>query len=684
MKLRRSWRSSLLALSMAALLPMTASTSAGDSPGVRIERGPGIMAVAFPLPYGTIYFNLPDDLSAGDRLSGTVVAVADGRSAPERKANGERLADFSVQVGRARTTPKQGILYLELPRSAAEAQVSLLDVKGRALVSARIPVAAAPQARVAASGGSKPGFRLPSRGLAGNRVRVVGAFGGDLSATSVRVGSEPAHIVAESPRQCIFDSPTSPIGTTTIETKEGRSVCRGTYRNIRLHMSIGRSTLLRGEQTVATIELEGLGGLREPLTLTLTNETPAIVSMASGEKQELDIAPAEVASEGAYTTTRTLTGIQRGDFNINGYLPWREEDVQCPTDEGIIPVDEPKKEAHHCQGGRLVMIIGDFKNKTIAASLRWAQGLKGDNLYRMAYDTGSSGKEPEMRYPHVPPGTTRGDGSEVPAGAGWPRFETKAGENGDLKGLLATWKKACYFDEVLIMFHGHQTGGWHSLVGYLPPILDNRPVRKLVLWSCESTNQFLPGSGGDTAAENYRQICGIVRPKSCPCDCKPGICQARNADGVAKNGRSPLECPTASDSVTILTSGSLTRDKKRYSAKLGLHPKSVKTPFVSPDGSLRRITVAPDGTITAEIADSSEVGSVFDGKGIGKQDPDDDLAEKSTVPVGSLTDSSGKIKAEDPISFLPAGERARPAKDFQPKADPTGKGCFLGPADTSQ
>lgn len=663
-----------LSLAMAAAMALAAGPArAGEAGRARLDRGPGILAVTFALPEGNVYLNLPDDLAAGDTISGTLVREPAGRTPAERSANGEKLGRCAVNLAGSRASVAGGFVRAELSATAREASAELLDAKGRAAASIRIPLAA-PAAGLASARGRAARLKLPTRALAGNRVRAAGAFAGDLSATSVRVGGQPARIVAESPRQCIFESPASPAGPTTIEVSEGRTACRGPFRNVGLKMTSPRTDLLRGEHTTVTVELSGLEGLAEPLELTLTNETPGVVSMESGERQSFSVSG---SSAGAWTVTRGLTGIQRGDFAINAFIPWAEEEGGCVTEEGPglagggggENVDNPEKEAHHCQGGRLILIIGDFKNTTIAAALKWAQGLEAGHVHRVAYDTHGAGNDPTMAAPFVP------------GAAGWSRFEKAPGKQGDLRDLLATWHDCCYFDEVLVMFHGHQVGGWNSLIKYMPLILDNRPVRKLVLWSCESTDKFAPGLGGDQAAKNYRQICGLVRPKDCPCDCKAGACKARNADGGTRAASGPIECPTAQDSVTVLASGFVTRGGKRYSAKLGLDPDSKTAPFLSPDGSLRKITIAPGGAITSDIAANPDaVGPVFDGKGLRS---DDTLTGSSTVPVERVTDASGKVKVQDPAVFPPEGYGPRPAKDFRPKSDPSGEGCFPGAADTS-
>ena len=73
----RPFRVVALVLSIPALARAAAPTAI-------LESGPGFQVVTFPLPAGTIYVNLSDDLAPGDTASATVNPLPAGARAIRR------------------------------------------------------------------------------------------------------------------------------------------------------------------------------------------------------------------------------------------------------------------------------------------------------------------------------------------------------------------------------------------------------------------------------------------------------------------------------------------------------------------------------------------------------------------------------------------------------------------------
>lgn len=267
------------------------------------------------------------------------------------------------------------------------------------------------------------------------------------------------------------------------------------------------------------------------------------------------------------------------------------------------PIEVAEPSPCHCQGGRLLIIVGAFDGKdpensdpkkgsksdpTIAASLKWARELaarEGRHIHAVGYRAESENDSPLMGSPYL-----------LQTGE-WKRF-TKGrktmGGKGLSRGLAKEWGDCCYFDEVMIMLHGGQNA-WPQLITHLPLLLDQKPVKKLVIWTCRSSRKFFPTDGGEQ--KFYQRVLGIVAPKSCPCQCDGARCVARDADG---GGR--LQCPSARDKVTVFASYMV----EEKSVKLGLDPRDTeRRTLTSPDGRLREITVHPDGKITARAVDAA-------------------------------------------------------------------------------
>src|SRR6266853_6990750 len=64
----------------------------------KVGSDPGIIIVTFVLPNGAIYVNLPEDMSPGDTLSGSVGLDAHVATEPERVRNLAELSSYRVEV----------------------------------------------------------------------------------------------------------------------------------------------------------------------------------------------------------------------------------------------------------------------------------------------------------------------------------------------------------------------------------------------------------------------------------------------------------------------------------------------------------------------------------------------------------------------------------------------------------
>jgi len=138
--------------------------------------------------------------------------------------------------------------------------------------------------------------------------------------TDVKIGGKDTSILTQSPRKTVVESPRDVIGLTDIELTEGNVTLKDQYRNIALRLSAEKLRLKKGEQTTLTVQVMGLQELQEEIPFSLENKSPTVVSMEGGEVQTVTVHPEEVGSEGVYTISRTLTGIQTGPFTISARI----------------------------------------------------------------------------------------------------------------------------------------------------------------------------------------------------------------------------------------------------------------------------------------------------------------------------------------------------------------------------
>lgn len=163
-------------------------------------------------------------------------------------------------------------------------------------------------------------FVIPTLGQQGRPVVITGPFDGDSANTTVRVSTQDTenvrllHPLAESARKAIFEAPTNVTGPCQLTLKEGTGETTADYRNIGVRLSAPKTNLMRSEQTVLTVQVTGLEGIKNPVPLQL--DATGVITMDAGNSQNVRITPAEVNRDGTYTTTRAITGQQAGAFNV--------------------------------------------------------------------------------------------------------------------------------------------------------------------------------------------------------------------------------------------------------------------------------------------------------------------------------------------------------------------------------
>jgi len=141
--------------------------------------------------------------------------------------------------------------------------------------------------------------------------------------------------VAESPRQLLVRGPQEGAANAPVEVRDrGARVTTGTYRNVKVHLAVGATTLHSGQTTTLTVTVTGVEGLRETLPVQLSNHSPGVLRMEGGEEQTLCVRPDDVGTSGKWTRQRQLTGVRLGGFSISTQVsqprPHGETRVRIP------------------------------------------------------------------------------------------------------------------------------------------------------------------------------------------------------------------------------------------------------------------------------------------------------------------------------------------------------------------
>lgn len=309
----------------------------------------GLYTVKFDTPSGQLVVRLPDDMRAGDTISGTVTAEPKGTTPEERTRNEAELNGYVIEVlppnqpsGTKVSTAKMWMVSNfrfevgDLPVKSGGGtdepgfQVVLMNKDGKPVQHANVPFAS-PIGTILTSGPPNT-FALPRIGQQGRPVRIPGPFDGNSDNTKVMVGGKEVPVLAESPRNAVFESPTNVTGPTEIAVKEGTTETKGEFRNLKLDLTAPKTSLLKGESTELKVQVSGLEGITNPVPLQL--DATGVITMDGGNFQNLRITPTEVNQGGTYTTTRSITGQQAGAFTVVATVVVSRFDV-CLQDDSV-------------------------------------------------------------------------------------------------------------------------------------------------------------------------------------------------------------------------------------------------------------------------------------------------------------------------------------------------------------
>lgn len=313
----------------------------------KTENDGDLSTTKFATLEGTVTVNLPPDTTAGDEISGTVVADPKGATPVEKAANQDTLEGYVVEVANQPSKEKNSGQW-SIPTEADSIDVVLKkttgEVVGRTKVTVRgwdptvkatdaagnsgankkDPAPPPPPDRGKGKGcsGTKvetERYQAPAVGQSGKYVRIMGCFNGDFRTTDVKIGDQPARPLAESPRGSIVKIPVGATGLTKIDvSKNGAPVASCPFTVLGIKLAAGNLTLKRGETSQLTVTVSGVRKLKSGVEVQIDNKFPQTMRLEGGDSQTF-LVPADLDADG-FSATRTLTGVQVGAFAITAVV----------------------------------------------------------------------------------------------------------------------------------------------------------------------------------------------------------------------------------------------------------------------------------------------------------------------------------------------------------------------------
>lgn len=296
----------------------------------------GLRIVTLATSQGDVKVSLPDDIRAGDTISGTVIPEPKGKDPKEKKENLGRLEAYVVEIANRSAKVADGkIENIKLPDSAQNAELILSDEKGKQLARALMALG-----RLAAAVASDR-FSFPELGQSGMPFPINGPFDGNLANTTVKIRDANGTVIAESPRVAIVSIPQNLVGPTNIEIQDNGTNTSGNFRALKIDLTAPKTSLLRGESTELHVEVQGLEGIRQPVQVQLQNQTPQNINITGGNRQTIPIQPSQVTTGGTFNWSTNVTGTGTGGFNITGTIPTGVTTTPSPSPVTSKPTPTP-------------------------------------------------------------------------------------------------------------------------------------------------------------------------------------------------------------------------------------------------------------------------------------------------------------------------------------------------------
>jgi hypothetical protein len=299
-----------LAILLSAMSLGTATATAKTSADA--DAWPGVIGHRIDTRAGRITIYLPDDIRAGDTISGTILAEPSGNTESARTRNRDTLNGYVYDAADRRVRRVGDVLTFTVP-AAGLLTLAATAGAGKSVGKAVI------HARATGPGGSGA---LPTLGQAGRPQLIPGAFDGDLGNTRATIGNRPVEIIAESPRGTVIKCPDAPVGATTLQVHDGGTTLNVPFHNAAVSLAAAKTVLNRGETTTVSVLVEGLPPSIETELVQLTLVGSPTIRLEGGNAQQVALRP---DAGGVATFKRQVTALSPGPYEVGAQLVMRQD-----------------------------------------------------------------------------------------------------------------------------------------------------------------------------------------------------------------------------------------------------------------------------------------------------------------------------------------------------------------------
>ncbi len=268
---------------------------------------------------GTVTVKLPQDIHAGDIISGTVIADLK-KSTKKKKSKKEKKKEdkafYNLQSSKLRicgivTDVSDKKFHFKVPENNVSNTIllQLLDKEMTILSNEKIPINNTIRDFLTP-------LQTPGYLRSGYTQKIKGTFDGNLTNSTINLNGKALDILAESPETIIVNVPENISGIQELEIIENDTNFTKNVSVINLNLSVDKSSLSSGETTNLHLNVSGLENIETPITVYIDNYTEGSVTLQNGNHQKLVIKPDLIDSQGIYNNNLQITAIHPGGYSL--------------------------------------------------------------------------------------------------------------------------------------------------------------------------------------------------------------------------------------------------------------------------------------------------------------------------------------------------------------------------------
>ncbi|NIQ12843.1 MAG: hypothetical protein GTO02_00055, partial [Candidatus Dadabacteria bacterium] len=230
-------RKNIIILTIIFLISSVSNGLAGKNKvRTEIDSISALQNIIFDTAHGKIIVSLPEEILAGDMISGSVSREPKGKNEKKVKSNIEKLDKYSIEINNEIRGVSEGVIKFNIPKSSTGGVTYMIlrsaggEEWGRNYITYQ-------NSAIDIKNFEAPSpweYQSPKIGRATNPSVIKGPFDGNFGTTSIMIGDASVKKIAESPRALIFKNPSHPIGNLRLILNERGVEVKRKYSNIKV------------------------------------------------------------------------------------------------------------------------------------------------------------------------------------------------------------------------------------------------------------------------------------------------------------------------------------------------------------------------------------------------------------------------------------------------------------------